>query len=129
VFLLEPVAQFLRARSVDTLREHGLAPRCVRLLLTLDTEQPCTQEHLARSLALASPSIVGDLDELHTNGLILRERNPADRRAYVLWLSPAGRRYLAEALSAEDASQRALEREFGRAEVRELNSLLAAIAT
>ncbi|WP_158894641.1 MarR family winged helix-turn-helix transcriptional regulator [Amycolatopsis anabasis] len=128
-FLLGPAAQFLRARSVQTLREHGLAPRCVRLLLALEADQPCTQEQLARSLTLAAPSIVGDLDELHGNDLILRERNPADRRAYVLRLSPSGQRYLADALAAEHAGQRTLEHELGRAEVHELNSLLTEIAS
>lgn len=127
-FLLDPAAQCLRARSVQTLQDHGLAPRCVRLLLALEAGQPCTQEQLARSLALTAPSIVGDLDELHTHDLILRERNPADRRAYVLRLSPSGQRYLVEALAAEHASQGALEHELGRAEVHELNTLLTKIA-
>jgi DNA-binding MarR family transcriptional regulator len=111
------------------LQKHGLAPRCVRLLLALEADQPCPQEQLARSLALAAPSIVGDLDEMHTHDLILRERNPADRRAYVLRLSPSGQRYLADALAVEHAAQRALEQALGRAEVHELNHLLTDLAS
>lgn len=126
-FLLEHVSQQLRARSEQALTGRGMKPRCVRMLVALDATQPCTQERLAGAMSVAAPTIVGALDELHVNGLIERNRNPSDRREHVLRLSTDGRRYLADALHAEDAEQEHLADRLGAEETEELNTLLAAL--
>jgi DNA-binding MarR family transcriptional regulator len=64
------------------------------------------------------------IDDLEAAGYVKRERNPTDRRAYVLTLTPAGKRAQARAERALDA--RALKF-FGRlteAERQELHQLL-----
>lgn len=123
--LIDHVSQQLRARSERALRECGIKPRCVRMLVALDAAQPCTQERLANAMSLAPPTIVGALDELRADGLMLSERNPDDRREVVLRLSEDGTRYLADALRAEGAAQQQLAETFGSKEIEELNSLLA----
>jgi len=127
VFLLDPVSVHLRARSSQVLRDGGMEPRCVRMLVALDVSQPCTQERLAKSMSLAAPSIVTALDELDANGLMTRTRNRDDRREQVLRLSAGGERYLADALQAESIAQSLLADELGVGDTARLNELLRAV--
>jgi DNA-binding MarR family transcriptional regulator len=126
-FLLEHVTRRLRREREDAMRGLGLEPRCVGMLVALDSAQPCTQERLAARMRVTGPTIVQAIDDLHASGLIHRDRNPADRREHVLRLTSSGDEYLAEALKAEDAAQRDLADRIGAPEVTELNDLLVAV--
>jgi DNA-binding MarR family transcriptional regulator len=128
-FLLEYAHRRLRGQRVQAMRAHGIEPRCAAMLATLDSAQPCTQERLAARMGVTSPTIVQAIDDFHAAGLILRDRNPADRREHVLQLTTAGERYLAAALKAEDSAQRELTRLLGDADVTELNALLTAFVS
>lgn len=128
-FLLDRVSRRLRGGREKAMRRLGLEPRCVRMLVPLDTAQPCTQEHLATLLSVTSPTIIAAIDELHASGLILRDRNPADRREHQLRLTPGGEAYLDKALQAEDLAQDQLANLLGTAEIAELNDMLTRIAT
>jgi MarR family transcriptional regulator, transcriptional regulator for hemolysin len=128
-FALERAARRLRAQREQAMRELDLEPRCVRMLLPLDSMQPCTQEQLAARLGVTSPTIVQPIDELHQSGLITRERNRGDRREHRLQLTAGGRAYLAKALAAEDDAQDRLDRHLGTAETTHLNTMLTQIVT
>jgi DNA-binding MarR family transcriptional regulator len=128
-FLLGRAARRLRGEREKAMRRLGLEPRCVRMLVPLDSAQPCTQEHLASLLGITSPTIIAAIDELHASGLILRDRNPADRREHQLTLTPGGETYLGKALHAEDLAQDQLASLLGAAQTAELSDLLARIAT
>lgn len=128
-FLLGRASRHLRGEREKAMRRAGLEPRCVRMLVPLDSAQPCTQEHLASLLGVTSPTIIAAIDELHASGLILRNRNPADRREHQLSLTPGGEAYLGQALQAEDLVQHQLASLLGDAETAELNDLLTRIAT
>ncbi|WP_433242886.1 MarR family winged helix-turn-helix transcriptional regulator [Streptosporangium sp. CA-135522] len=128
-FLLDRVSRRLRGRREQALRELGIEPRCVRMLAALDSAQPCTQERLAGAMGVTGPTIVHAIDDYHAAGLILRDRNPEDRREHVLRLTPEGEDYLTEALKTEDGVQRDLARLLGEPETIELNALLAALVS
>jgi DNA-binding MarR family transcriptional regulator len=128
-FLLDRASRRLRAQRENAMRGLGLEPRCVRMLLPLDSAQPCTQERLASRLGVTSPTIMQAIDDLHSAGLISRDRNPADRREHQLRLTRGGQAYLAEALKAEDSAQLQLAGVLGGAETAELNELLTLIVT
>jgi DNA-binding MarR family transcriptional regulator len=127
-FLLARASRRLRSDREAAMRKLGLKPRCVRMLVPLDAAQPCTQEQLAGRLGITSPTIMEVIDELHASGLILRDRNPADRREHQLRLTPDGEAYLDRALTAEDIAQDQLAGLLGTAETAELNRLLTLIA-
>lgn len=62
------------------------------LVLTALAETPLrTQAALARTIGADKTRIIGVLDDLQQRGLIQREPDPADRRAHLLALTPAGR--------------------------------------
>jgi DNA-binding MarR family transcriptional regulator len=128
-FLLGRAARRLRAQREQAMRELGIEPRCVRMLVPLDSAQPCTQEQLASRMGVTSPTIMPSVDELHDSGLITRDRNPGDRREHVLQLTGEGRAYLSRALKAEDDAQERLAARLGPAETGRLNALLTLIIT
>lgn len=128
-FLLDRASRRLRGQREKEMLGLGLKPRCVRMLVPLDSAQPCTQERLAGCLGVTSPTIIQAIDELHASGLILRDRNPADRREHLLRLTRDGQAYLAQALEAEDIAQHQLAGLLGLAETAELNELLTVIVT
>jgi DNA-binding MarR family transcriptional regulator len=123
-FLLGRASRWLRGRREDAMRGLGLEPRCVRMLVPLDSAQPCTQEQLARRMDVTAPTILQCVDELHDAGLITRDRNPEDRREHVLRLTGDGRDYLTRALTAEDSAQDLLAARLGAAETARLNESL-----
>ena len=126
-FLLDHATARLRKQREHAMRGAGLEPRCVGMLVALDSAQPCTQERLADRMGVTGPTIVPAVDELHSAGLIRRDRNSADRRAHVLRLTRGGEEYLGAALKAEDSAQSDLAAALGEAETAELNALLTAI--
>jgi DNA-binding MarR family transcriptional regulator len=126
-FLLGRASRWLRGQREDAMRGLGLEPRCVRMLVPLDSAQPCTQEQLARRMDITSPTIVQSVDELHDSGLITRDRNPDDRREHVLRLTGDGRDYLTRALTAEVSAQDLLAARLGADEITHLNETLTLI--
>ena len=126
-FLLDRANRWLRRQREDAMRGLGLEPRCVRMLVPLDSAQPCTQEQLARRMDVTSPTIVQSVDELHDSGLITRDRNPEDRREHMLRLTVDGRDYLTRALTAEDNAQDLLAARLGTDEIAHLNETLTLI--
>jgi DNA-binding MarR family transcriptional regulator len=119
-------------------RAHGAAverlpdgphPRVFAVLSTLAATGPLSQQRLAERLRVNRTLMVGVADELERAGYVERHRDPADRRAYALHLTPAG-----------DAARAALGAELGRAEAAlteplgadersRLNALLLALVT
>jgi DNA-binding MarR family transcriptional regulator len=88
-------------------------------------EGPFSQQAIGERLRIDRSTMVSLIDDLERAGYVKRERNPDDRRAYVITLTPAGKKTQARAEKAVDA--RALEF-FGRlsqAEREELHRLLA----
>lgn len=116
------------AEAEHVLSMLDLAPRHLGLLTALAAVEPCSQQRLAGCMGVTGPAIVQGLDELERDGLLLRERNPTDRREHMLRLTTKGRDQLAKAHQALDDTQRRLVDEVGEEETRELNTLLTALA-
>ena len=62
------------------------------LVLTFVGHDRLSQQELSRRLGLDPTIVVGLIDALEERGLVSRERDPADRRRYVLSLTAAGRK-------------------------------------
>ncbi|WP_432931254.1 MarR family winged helix-turn-helix transcriptional regulator [Microbispora sp. CA-135349] len=77
----------LEARELDTL---GVSVKQHAVLALLAEEGPMTQQHLGRRLGIDRTTVVTVVDGLEQANLVERRRSPADRRAYLLTLTPDG---------------------------------------
>lgn len=73
------------------------------LLLRARGDAPCRQGALAQALGIEQPSLVRLLDQLCAAGMVERHADPADRRARILHLTPAGRHAAERAEAALEA--------------------------
>ncbi len=76
----------------------GSHPRDASVIATLQAMGPLSQQQLAASLNVNRTMMVKLIDSLEARGLVDRVRNPADRRAYALEATAAGRQALREML-------------------------------
>lgn len=90
-FLLSMVKGGSEAVCGARLAPLGLNVRQFGLLSVLATEGPRSQQALGEWVRLDRTTIVALVDSLEERGLVRRERNPEDRRAYLLKLTPEGR--------------------------------------
>jgi DNA-binding MarR family transcriptional regulator len=121
--LVEYIARVAR-RAYDNCQEPGcLRPRHLNALDLMYERGPLSQHALGEALSLDPSNVVGLLNELEERGLIVRERDPADRRRHIVSLAPSGKAELATAgsqlASVEDDLLRALSAD-ERAVLRDL---------
>jgi DNA-binding MarR family transcriptional regulator len=97
IFRLARATGFRLAEALAGLdmRTHEFA-----VLHHLQQAGPLSQQELGSALRINPSNLVGLLDALEGDGLIVRPRDPADRRRHVVDLTAEGRRRLAEAKRA-----------------------------
>ena len=88
-------AAFMHAQRTAVAALRGeLHPRLLVVLRAID-EGPISQGELGARLDLGRTTMVGIVDALEARRLVERRRDPADRRAYQLVVTPAGAEALA----------------------------------
>jgi DNA-binding MarR family transcriptional regulator len=80
-----------RARAAALIAPLGLHPGQEALLLELDRTGPSNQAKLSDALGCTPPSVTQMAAKLETAGYIRRTAAPADRRAFVVELTDAGK--------------------------------------
>jgi DNA-binding MarR family transcriptional regulator len=95
--LLEHLVRVGRRAYENAMPAGGLRPRHLIALKLLNDNGPQTQQSLTEVLALDPSNVVGLLNELEERELIVRRRDPADRRRHIVELSPRGEDELAVA--------------------------------
>lgn len=98
--LLDYLGRLARAGAEATLTARGLRPRHLVALTLLAETGPAAQQDLAAALRLDPSNLVGLLNQLDADGLVIRRRSPADRRRHIVELTPHGRTVLEEVLEA-----------------------------
>lgn len=112
--------------------EERLAPLGLRgkefgALTILASEGEMSQQRLGELMGVDRTTMVAVVDALQAAGLVERERDPRDRRAYALRATPRGRRVLTEATVAAKAAEDAFLARLPVADRDELRRLLAAL--
>jgi DNA-binding MarR family transcriptional regulator len=79
----------------EVLRPIGLKPRHLAALIEL-RESPLTQQALGELTGTDPTKLVGLLNNLEESALIVRRRDPDDRRRHIVEISDCGRAKLAE---------------------------------
>ncbi|WP_129667832.1 MarR family winged helix-turn-helix transcriptional regulator [Phytoactinopolyspora endophytica] len=89
--MLSQVMRALGAVELPVLDAHGVSMWGYVVLTALRESPVRTQAALAEAIGADKTRIIGTLDELQEAGLIVRERDPADRRARLLSITEEGR--------------------------------------
>jgi DNA-binding MarR family transcriptional regulator len=103
--LLDHLARLTRLRAESALSPLGLRPRHLVALTVLRDHGSPSQQTLAAALHTDRTNLIGLLNELESNGLILRRRSSEDRRRHIVELTDAGSARLSEAESALQAAE------------------------
>ncbi|WP_328996235.1 MarR family winged helix-turn-helix transcriptional regulator [Kribbella sp. NBC_01245] len=102
------IVRRLIAAEGPVLDEHGLSMWGYTVLSDLAHRPAGTQLALAKAIGYDKSRLIPLLDQLERDGLIVREPDPADRRAHTVRLTEAGQALQA----AAQADIRAMENDF-----------------
>jgi DNA-binding MarR family transcriptional regulator len=127
-FLLKRLGFIVKEQWHEAFEPTGLQPQHHAVLSCLDEGICNAQWMLADRLDYDRSQIVGLLDDLEERGLVLRKRDPVDRRRHLVTLTPEGR----ETLEKFRAISKNVEKDFFAAldaeERRTLHDLLLRLA-
>jgi DNA-binding MarR family transcriptional regulator len=128
LFLLKRLGMSAKEQSFAAFEEAGLHPYHHAILAVLDEGSRETQGAIADALGYDKGQLVGLLDELEEGGMVVRQRDPADRRRQIVQMTPEGRKGLERArrlsLSLENQFLSSLDAD----ERRQLHDLLHKVA-
>jgi len=96
-------------------------------LAELGDQGPAAQNELAAGLALDPSDMVRLMDGLLADGLVARDRDPADRRRYRISLTPKGKKALATARAVVREVEKATLQPLTAAERATLHRLVTMI--
>ena len=94
-YVLGRLHRHARDAIEQALHEEGLSVRAYFVLVCIDEVSGASQQQVADSLRIDRSDLVKLLDQMQDQGLITRERDPADRRRQLLTLTPPGQDALA----------------------------------
>jgi DNA-binding MarR family transcriptional regulator len=125
--LLAKIGKMAERWFTEELKPNELTPKHVGVLFQVRA-QPTSQQALIDSVGVDASKLVGLLNDLEDEGLIVRRRDPSDRRRHIVELSKEGR---AQVAAADRAIAKVEERLFvglGDEERAQLRRTLARVA-
>src|SRR6476646_1144739 len=128
LFLLKRLGMAAKEQSFAEYAELGLHPYHHAILAVLDEGTRETQGSIADSLGYDRGQLVGLLDELEAAGLVVRRRDPADRRRHVVEMTATGRKTLAKLRALSKSLEEGFLEPLDERERKVLHSLLLELA-
>ena len=107
----------------------GMEPRHVGMLTRLAANEGKAQQVIGELIGLNPTQMVFLVDELEDRGFVERRRNPADRRSYALYLTPAGLDMLSKVHEAGRVHEARLGASLSETEKEQLTEMLRRIAS
>ena len=101
-YLLADCARHMRRIFDERMREIGVTGPQARLLMTLAAHEGEQQSYYANLLEVEPITLCRMVDRLEDAGLVERRRDPADRRAWRLFLTDAARPKIAQLQTLAD---------------------------
>ena len=127
-FLLKKVSTASFEAFSQTVGSHGLHPLHFGMLMTIEAEEPISQQALSCCTGIDPSTMVPRMDTLDQLGLVERVRSKQDRRSYEIRLSAAGRELLAGLRSEAEEHGRRFFAPLTAGERKQLHELLAKLA-
>lgn len=125
--LLLKIGKAAERRFADALRPSGLTPRHLGVLFEVQA-CPTSQQDLIDTVGVDPSKLVGLLNDLEADGLIVRKRDPQDRRRHIVEVSAKGTARLEEAKKTAAAVETELLAGLDEDQVEQLLMLLAQVA-
>jgi DNA-binding MarR family transcriptional regulator len=125
--LLVKLGRAVERRFTEALKPSKLTPKHLGVLFEVRARST-TQQALCDSIGLDPSKLVGLLNDLEDEGLLVRRRDPADRRRHIVEVSKEGRARLAKAERAAKEVEEELFAGLDEDERRALHTLLARVA-
>jgi len=122
--LLLQARESLMAHTRPRLREHGLSDQQWRVLRVLGEHGTVETGRVAREAYILGPSLTGVLARMERDGLVKRERDPADQRRTVVEATAKGRRMVERLSHTVETHYRWLEQSLGKQKLAQLYELL-----
>lgn len=95
LYLVKQLELSVRARLADLVRPAGITALQYTALTVLERHDGLTTAKLARDSFVTAQAMADMVATLESHALIHRERNPANRREMLIYLTPAGAALLA----------------------------------
>jgi DNA-binding MarR family transcriptional regulator len=127
-FLLVQLGTNEHRRFAERLAPLDLHPRHFGMLSHLAAAEGQSQQALSLALGIHRSAVVALVDDLEQRGLAQRRRDPNDRRAYTLYLTPPGRELLADLQRAAEEREAELLTALDASERSQLIALLQRVA-
>jgi DNA-binding MarR family transcriptional regulator len=127
-FLLAQLGTHAHRRFAERLARLDLHPRHFGMLSNLAASEGQSQQALSIALGIHRSAVVALVDDLEQRGLAERRRDPNDRRAHALYLTPSGRELLADLEREADEREAELLTALNASERSQLISLLQRVA-
>jgi homoprotocatechuate degradation regulator HpaR len=122
--LLLQARESVMAHTRPSLREHGLSDQQWRVLRVLGEHGTVETGRVAREAYILGPSLTGVLARMERDGLIRRERDPADQRRTVVQATPKGVKMVERLSSTIETHYAWLEQSLGKQKLAQLYELL-----
>lgn len=126
-FALSTLGFAVATRFRERLAPLGIEPRDFALLRAVAAEEGLSQQALGEQLCIPPSRMVAFIDALQDRGLLERRPHPGDRRAHALYLTAAGRKLLAKAVTVAAGFERELCAGLSAAEREQLLALLGEV--
>ena len=94
--LLYITAQIMTLHAEKVLKPYDLTVEQLQLLKNIAEDTALSQQQLCEVVQKSAANVTRILDRLERKNCVRRERNPADRRSILLFLTAQGRELIAE---------------------------------
>jgi homoprotocatechuate degradation regulator HpaR len=122
--LLLHAREAVMGHTRPSLREHGLSDQQWRVLRVLGEHGTVETGRVAREAYILGPSLTGVLARMERDGLVTRERDPADQRRTVVEATAKGRKMVGRLSDTIEEHYQWLEQSLGKQKLAQLYGLL-----
>jgi homoprotocatechuate degradation regulator HpaR len=122
--LLLQARESVMTHTRPSLREHGLSDQQWRVLRVLGEHGTVETGRVAREAYILGPSLTGVLSRMERDGLIRRERDPADQRRTVVEATAKGLKMVQRLSHTVESHYQWLEKSLGKQKLPQLYQLL-----
>ncbi|WP_238412023.1 MarR family winged helix-turn-helix transcriptional regulator [Saccharothrix deserti] len=124
LYAVKRVELVVRSHLDELLRPSGITVAQYTALTVLERHDGLPAARLARDSFVTAQSMADMVYALEKRGLIMRERNPANRRELLIHLTDEGRKLLADQAEAVAALERRMTSELSPRQVDQFRALL-----